>query len=642
MPQIIPILIKVVQFTAAAYSVYSGVKAQSDAKKAREKAAADAADRNARRNYRNAAPAVTLAYGMNRIAGPFMYIENLSDNQPVTFLGFIKSASHEIDGFLDFYLDEDVLNVPPLGGPVSTDTYFIKKDKISQAGFGGALISAHSEEEREVTKAEWDTYPETGQFTAFDRVWDRKFIKYGEKYQGTVELYPFDGSQTTEVRDKLIELGATQLVDSDTFEGMAGFIILTHDLTRDFPDAQGNFSARFRGKKIETTPGVVEYSTNPAYIARDYLREYQAVTNDEIDQERMMSSAEVCDALITVKSGDPVPNYSINGLLTLTDPEHRQNLRSISDSMAGFINYASGRWSIEAGAWVGLTQEDTYSLDDFAGESEITLEARGEDRPNIVKGKIYSPDHHDEQIEYPSFEWEREEGEPERILELNLDLVNDHRVAQRIAKIRGMQSRAGFGASIPLRVIGLRHKVGDVCEYELPRMGGETKICRITNLDRQLVSADEGLNYRVTHVISETSSQEFEWDAFTEEKDLPPSGLAFSSISSLSPNGASASVVHILPIPDDPLTTEVDESTPGSSTITASWNDPDGGTIPLMKIRARIIAGGTEIGSYDVDPGVEALTQSFDYQPDLLTIGLRAVYDDNTTSAETVSTVTVI
>ena len=566
MGAVVGLLATVFKFGAAAYSVYSAVQAGRDQKRAEKRAEAAQADRNARRNYRSPTPPVTRAYGVNRIGGPFMFIENLSDRDPVHFLGFIKSASHEIEGFLKFYVDDDELTIP--------------------AG-GGAVLES--------------------------------------KFANHISIFPYLGAAGQDVGAKLTALGGMDILETDTFAGMAGFIVETTNLTREFSEMKGNFSAQFEGSKVATDAPGAEYSTNPAWIAADYLRTWQGVTDEEIDADALAASAAICDEVVTVGGGGTMARYTCNGVLILTDGEHRENLRAIADAMAGDIVYSSGKWFIEAGAWSEPGEDDAYLLSDISGEVDLTLESRTEDRPNIIKGKIYSPEHHFENVEYPSVEWALEDGEPERVLELDLPMVNDHRQAQRIAKIRGNQARAGVSAVLPMRVAGLQHKPGDVATYELPRMGAEPITARIVEMTRAFDHGENGLTYRVSHAIAESSADDFAWDAATEEKDFPLAALEFST-------GGTSAPQNIL---------AVETSIPSTSTqVVVTWEDPTGGPAPLGAVRVRLLDGAIEINSYLVSVGVETTTFNESYLSGPLTVGLRAIYDDNSTSGEEIRTPT--
>jgi len=561
-----------VGFVVAAYSVYSSVAASNAQKKAERAARRDALDRNSRRNYRAPVPEKTLVYGIQRIAGPYMYIQNKEEGNDLVFIAFVKTASHEIDAFLNFYLDEDELTVP--------------------GGIGGAV---------------------TG------------------KFAGSVEIYPFLGSDSQDVGARLTACGATDILSTDKFAGMAGFVVKTTNLTRNFEETQGNFSARIRGAKVETTGGTVEYSTNPAYCAADYLRRFQGVTDSEIDATALAASVLVCDESVAVNGGGTIPRYACNGLLLLSESEHRENLRALADCMAGNLVYSSGAWHIEAGRWIAPTSEDEYELEDIADEVDLVLENRAEDRPNVVKGRIYSADHNNQEIEFPGVEFARAAGEPERVLDLVLPLVSDHRQAQRIAKIRGNQARSAGGGSFPLTARGLTHKPEDVCRYALPRMGTEKLTARIVEVSRQLEDTDDGLVYRVTHTVAEAAAEDFAWDEATDEKELPQATLTFET--------------GLAKIPQDVTTTETtvppsgDPPSGGSTEVEVNWTDPSASASPLDFVRVRLLDNGVEEQSQEIAAGVETVTFTGGYLAGPITVALRAFYEDNSTSGEIVVTV---
>lgn len=566
MGEIVALVVKVFTYAAAGFSVYSAVSTRRAQKKAEGQARRDALDRNSRRNYRAPVPEKTLVYGIQRIAGPFMYLQNIDSGGDVIFLAFVKTASHEIDAFLNFYLDEDELTVPGGGGAVSG------------------------------------------------------------KYAGTVEIYPFLGTDSQDVGATLAALGATDILATDKFAGMAGFVVKTVNLTRNFEETSGNFSARIRGAKVETTGGAVEYSTNPAYCAADYLRRFQGVTDEEIDAASLAASVTVCDESVAVAGGGTIPRYSCNGLLLLTEAEHRENLRALADCMAGNLVYASGKWHIIAGRWIAPGVGDDYELGDIADEVELSLENRAEDRPNVVKGKFFSVDHNDQEVEYPAAEWDRAAGEPERVLDLPLPLVSDHRQAQRIAKIRGNQARAISGGVMPLTVRGLEHKPDDVCRYALPRLGDEKFTARIVEVARQLEPTEAGLVYRITHTIAAAAESDFAWDQTTDEKELPQSTVSFSTGFSKIPQAVTTDETTVPPSGDPPAG--------GSTEVVVDWADPTASAVPLDFVRVRLLDDGVEVYSSDIAAGVETVTFSGGYLAGPLTVGLRAHYDDNSTSGE--------
>ena len=602
---------------SVAYSVTSGLKARADAKQARR----EAQDRASRRNYRAPVPPRRIVYGTRNLGGPFLYLDNIDTN---VLLVFVELASHEVEDIQSIYLNEERIFVPREGGIA----HEVIEYTLERPG-----------ESRTITEAEWLTYPWRGGFTARGQDWDGKGYRLGDKFDDRMEIYRFLGEPGQNVGAKLTELGATNITESDRFEGIAGLVIRTDNLSREIPDVSPNWNAEVLGKKVKRRDGTIGWSDNVAECGRDFLESY--VPSDLVPVINIPSwtqAAEDCAEIVTRKDGSEVPRYSLNGII-ISDEQTRDSLDQIQLAMAGHISSAGGEWYFEAGKWKG--EEVEYPDGSILGEVEISLQGRASEIPTHVKGVITSADHNWSEVEYPV--QVLDPNATTRVdTDLPMEMVTSHEQAQRIAQIEGRRARQEFGLVVTLGPIGLQSRPGTVGRYTIPMMESlGSQLYELIDFDRELGQDEGGTFYRTSHSLRSTSESDFFWDAETMEQDLLTGTNSLSSNNGCTPSFVRFTRIDTDSIPsqsDDPTTPSIDESEngeEGSTEIEITWTEPScaGRLIEFTRIRG--ILDGIEMIE-DIPAGVGTATLKWAPENSApITVSAKAFFDDGTNTGET-------
>ena len=594
MAVLLPILQLVTSVVSVAYSVVSGLQARQDQKRAER----EARDRASRRNYRAAVPARRLIYGERQVGGPFLYIDNPTK---VDFVSFVGLCAHEVEGISQISLNEEELSIPSGGGQAQAITFEFLR----------------SGETRVVSRYIYDSVPESGAFDYDSLTWTSKRTVLVNKYKNRMFIYPFLGTDSQDVGAKLTELGATNITATDTFRGIAGLVIHTYKLSEEFPEISPNWNALVKGKKVLLKSGSTGWSNNPAECARDYLENYaQSVITPEIHTESWEQAIDDCAELVTKKDGAQISRYECNGIVT-SDDEVRTVLEDFQESMAGHISNAGGQWYFEAGKWKG--EEVEYDVSEVTGEFEVQFEGRSSDVPNTVKGKITSAEHAWSEVEFPA---QVLTIESQRIdLEIDLPMVTRHEQAQRIARIAGMRARRESGASVKLGPRGLLSRPGTVGRYTLPMMeSAGSGLYEVVNFDRNLGVADGQMFYDTVHSIRETAESDYAWEPATMEIDLLQGENNLSSNDGSSPIGLAFSRVDTATV---------------NTTLTVTWSDPSPSQKILDFVRVTGVIDSTEIIE-DVSAGVETVDLIWTPdETDPATVSAKAFFTDGTNSGST-------
>lgn len=552
------VIYKAFQVAAVAYSAYSAYSAGQQAKRAARAARLEEQERNARRNYRQPVMARRCVYGRERLGGGFLYAHNPDDN---TMVAVFMLASHEIAEIEEVYMMDELLNYPAGGGAV------------------------------------------TG------------------TYANNIEVHPFLGEPGQDLSGLLNSLGAANITASDKFEGVAGFIIKTENLSKDFPDVDANFNAVFKGKNeiFDCRDGSTGYSTNPALIAYDWLVNHMGEDPDKINKDSIIASANFCDEQVPLKSGGTESRYTINGTI-LSNQEHREIMEDIAISMAGKIVYSGGQWHIVAGRY--MAPVETFTPDDLTDDFEYTFCASERDIPAGVKGTIKSPLHDWQATSYPTVtDGEREDITKidHNLLDLELPLTNSMSMAQRIAKITLRSAQKEESATLELKPTGLCVMPSDSAYFQLPYYSGD-KLFEITGWASAFVPNDEdtgGMKFTTSVSLREYDADIYEWDA-EEEQEVDIAEVNLGDVGSYAPSNVDFERT------DSAIDTIVD----------VTWED--GGTSGKTLKQTEIeVCFNTNCQLQTILPGVEIATFTFTpAEPSSVipVVRVRSCYDDDSFS----------
>lgn len=293
------------------------------------------------------------------------------------------------------------------------------------------------------------------------------------------------------------------------------------------------------GSQRADTSSTWAYSDNPALCAADYLRAELgfACASSEIDWPSVAAAANACDELVPIDANSGTQKrYTVAGVLS-TETDRKTNLEAILDAMVGIAVYSAGKWTVRAGAYV----TPTLDLDegDLAG-GELSIQARANRRDlfNAVRGRYRDPAQLYQVTDFPPYKsdaYAAEDGET-IYREIDLDMVDDARRAQRIAKLILFRARQALTVQATFKLSAYALQPGDTCRLSIGRYGWTDKVFRVLRREFQSLTT-------VRLTLQEDASAIYEWD-FSEaaipdpapNTSLPdprfvavPSGVAFKS-----------------------------------------------------------------------------------------------------------------
>jgi hypothetical protein len=246
-----------------------------------------------------------------------------------------------------------------------------------------------------------------------------------------------------------------------------------------------------------------------------------------IDLENFATEASICDEAINVVGGGTIKRYTCNGILN-TEADHRSNLAALLTASAGSMDSSDGTYRTFAGSWRAPSMTLTEADVDGA-PTEMVLERDHTDETNVINGSFADINDKWRVKEYPEL---RDETSISAIGEnratLDLPFTNDHRIAQRIAKIEMLRSNAqkSFSANYWLRAMPLQP--GDVVTQTYTRYGFSADTMRVASWGLQSAQDRFGNSKLVIPMTLVTERQSwFDWDYLTEEAPLE-SGVASS------------------------------------------------------------------------------------------------------------------
>ena len=276
------------------------------------------------------------------------------------------------------------------------------------------------------------------------------------------------------------------------------------------------------GKKVyDPRSDTTEWSMNPALIAADILETILGIDRANIDTASLTAAANVCDETVTTKSVEATPRYTANGFFEL-DGNWEEYLTPVVNAMAGAIIEWGGTYYIKAGAWDSEHSDVTITDEDLMGPMSRQTADSDQRRSNGVKGTYISPATYDTRTEFPLYKDAvaiAEDGGVLNMMELQLDMVNDHRQAQRLARIALNESRLDEAITIETTLEkGLDVLPWDNVTFQSDILGVNDTY-RVSNLRLVPGNADSpALVPELT--LTKHNADVYDWNANTDEQDI--------------------------------------------------------------------------------------------------------------------------
>jgi hypothetical protein len=556
--------ISTMAYVQAAIVVVGAARAQSQARKAARQANASLQDRTT--PVRQSDAARTIVYGSTRVSGPIIYHRAHGDRRE-RVSHVIPLAGHEITA-VDAVWFNDQSIAPWSGGYVTTGSPYMASrpmsDSVLVAGTGtgqtitlplngGTLIAVDTVAWGEaivddngglpvvrdvaytvLTPSQYSVAGNVVTISTAETAGHPITVTYRvERGEAKAAVWAFLGTSAGERDTNLETWSGGEWASTAVGNNVARLHVLTIWDETLYATGFPAVSAIVRGKKVydpradstnggsgsqrADTPSTWAYSDNPALCAADYLRAELGFgcASSEIDWPSVASAANVCDETVPTDAGSGTQKrYVCAGVLS-TETERRANLEAILDSMVGIAVYSAGKWTIRAGAYV----TPTLDLDegDLAG-GEISIQARANRRDlfNAVRGRYRDPAQLYQVTDFPPYAsstYAAEDGET-IYREIDLDMVDDARRAQRIAKLLLFRARQALTIQSTFKLSAYALQPGDTCRLSIARYGWTTKVFRVLRREFQSLTT-------VRLTLQEDASAIYSW-AFSEATTPDP------------------------------------------------------------------------------------------------------------------------
>ena len=321
-----------------------------------------------------------------------------------------------------------------------------------------------------------------------------------------------------------------------------------------------NISCVVEGKKVlDPRNSTTAFSTNPALIAYDYLRDTKyglGESTSNIDTTSFSDAATLCDGTVNIEGGTQ-KRYECSGILD-SGSTIKNNIEDILSSMMGSIHYSGGKFHLLPGAY-RAPHNNPIDVDMIVSPIQVTTRRSKRTLFNTVKGRFVSEENNYVITDYPEqadASYVTEDGE-EIVMDLALPMTTNNVMAQRIAKLTLKQSRLQMSINFQMNLEGLNYKVGDTVNINYDRFSWTNKKFQITRLqiipdaERGLVVDVECLEHN-NSAYNWAASEQSDFDV-TEDVDVysgtevvAPSNLRiFAEASDVIGNGGSRSALLV-------------------------------------------------------------------------------------------------
>ena len=402
-----------------------------------------------------------IIYGQTRVGGARIYDCTTGTKPTNKFLHrILVFAGHEIDSYVQIYINEDLVTLDSSGNVTSPSRY---KGLVRIKRYLGTTTQT----------ADAQLISETASLTSDKGKWTTN-----HRLQGLAYLY----------------------------------VRFTYD-EDSFPNGVPTISAVIRGKKVYN-PATTKtaWSDNPALCIRDYLTSAYGLDQPQsrIDDDLVNAAVVICNQTVEGEK-----RYTCNGSFT-TDAAPEAILNDLLTSMGGLLWYGQGKWRMKASSWT----TPTVSFDENDLRSGISLSTRHSRRDNFnsVKGKFKGPESDYQPADYPEVtkaSYLAADNGLVNVLDLTLPFTSSSKTAQRIARIALNRNREQltFSASFGMRAFQVQ--VGDFVNITNERFGWVNKTFEVTEWTFGLTD-EQDLQTRMTlreisnGVFSEVTGQPFE------------------------------------------------------------------------------------------------------------------------------------
>lgn len=300
------------------------------------------------------------------------------------------------------------------------------------------------------------------------------------KYASLVGVNDYFGDDDQLANPNLIGYAPDKWTAAHRGRGVSySYINLVWDRNK-FPQGFPNITRVVKGMPLyDPRTNTTGYSDNAALAIAAWMNSDlygRGLPYSEMDLPALEVAANICDEIVTLPNGATEKRYTCNGVLT-SDTPFVDNLEKILSASLGRVMPIGGQWVIEAAAWKE-PEFPPFELKDFRdGFSVQTLMPKSE-AFNAVKGTFFNPDKLWQKDDFPavtSAAYEAEDGGEREYKDVALEMTNSATMAQRLARIDLRRARQPLTFTAPLKLKGLRARVGDVETFTIPELGWVAK-----------------------------------------------------------------------------------------------------------------------------------------------------------------------
>lgn len=225
-----------------------------------------------------------------------------------------------------------------------------------------------------------------------------------------------------------------------------------------------------------------------------------------IDLESFIEAANICDESIALDGGGTQARYRSSGAASDAD-DRMEVINTFLTACNGTLRDTGGKLSLtimkdDLANYV-LDFDDNDLLEDFTWQQTRGLT----DSYNVARGRFVDPSTNSlyQLIDYPEVSITPPDG-IDRVLRLDLALVEDGKRAQRIAKqvLQRNQYRGTFQGVFTAKALGC--DVGEVIRLSLETLGWTNKLFRVT-------AKEIGMDGRVPMTLIEENAAIYAWSA---------------------------------------------------------------------------------------------------------------------------------
>jgi len=425
----------------------------------------------------------SVIYGEVKVGGAIIYDEATGTNNKFLHR-VIAVAGHEIDSFVNFYINDELATVDG-GGNV---TYPNQYRKDAEGFLGTALNPAGNP---------------------------------------LIRINTHLGSPT-QVADEDLVSESSEWDNSCTLNGIA-YIYIRMEFNADaFPNGVPTFTTTVRGKKVyDPRTNTVAYSANPALCMRDYLTSGKGADDTtsysyglgedvvNVDDALVIASADVCDQTNTDAG---TVRYDTNGSFTTAATPY-DTITAMLTAMGGSMWYAQGAWRMKAAYWTAPVMD--LNEDDLRSGISVGTRHSRRDNFNTIKGTFRGLESDWQVTDYPEVTnagFVSADGGQVSVADVDLPFTDTSITSRRLGLISLERNRQQLtvNASYGLRTLGLQ--VGDNVRLTNSRFGWVNKEFEVIQWSFGLV---DDLDLQVDMSLRETAESVFDEvnDGIVYERD---------------------------------------------------------------------------------------------------------------------------